>query len=72
MKVGDKKQQQTNKILETDTEDVLLVGFMYRVFTRGMPDESHRSQLGSLLLCLCDVFRALINSLAHLFVETIR
>ena len=25
--------------------------------------ESYRRRLGSLLLCLCDVFRALINSL---------
>ena len=35
---------------------------MYLVFTR-MPGESYRRRLGSLLLCLCDVFRALINSL---------
>ena len=33
---------------------------MYLVFTR-MPVESYRGQLRSLLLCLCDVFRALIN-----------
>ena len=43
-------------------EDVPLVEFMYLVFTR-MPGESHRRRLRSLLLCLCDVFRALINSL---------
>ena len=36
---------------------------MYLVFTR-MPGESYRRRLGSLLLYLCDVFRALINSLA--------
>ena len=35
---------------------------MYLVFTR-MPGESYPRRLGSLLLCLCDVFRALINSL---------
>ena len=40
----------------------VLVQFMYLVFTP-MPGESYRRQLGSLLLCLCDVFRALINSL---------
>ena len=36
--------------------------FMYLVFTR-MPGESYRRRVMSLLLCLCDVFRALINSL---------
>ena len=39
------------------TSDVLLVEFMYHVFTR-MPGESYHR---SLLLCFCDVFRALIN-----------
>ena len=40
-----------------------LVEFMYLVFTR-MPGESYRRRLRSLLLCICDVFRAaLINSL---------
>ena len=34
---------------------------MYLVFTR-MPGESYRRRLGSLLLCLCDLFRALIKS----------
>ena len=43
-------------------EDVPLVEFMYLVFTR-MPGESYRRRLRSLLLCLCYVFRALINSL---------
>ena len=42
-------------------ENVPLVGFMYLLFTR-MPGESHRRRLRS-LLCLCDFFRALINSL---------
>ena len=36
--------------------------FIYLVFTR-MPGESYRRRLRSLLLCLCDVFRALMNSL---------
>ena len=40
-----------------------LVEFMYLVFTR-VPDESYRWRLGSLLLCLSEVFRVLINSLA--------
>ena len=35
---------------------------MYLEFTR-MPGESYRRRLRSLLLCLCDVIRALINSL---------
>ena len=35
---------------------------MYLVFTR-KPGESYRRRLRSLLLHLCDVFRALINSL---------
>ena len=43
-------------------EDVPLVEFMYLSFTR-VPGESYRRRLRSLLLCLCDVFRALINSL---------
>ena len=43
-------------------ENVPLEEFMYLVFTR-MPGESYRKGLRSLLLCLCDVFRALINSL---------
>ena len=41
-------------------------GVMYLVFTR-MPGESHRRRLRSLLLYLCDVFRALINSLVCWF-----
>ena len=36
--------------------------FMYLAFTC-MPGESYRKQLRSLLLCLCDSFQALINSL---------
>ena len=37
---------------------------MYLVFTR-MPGESYRRRLRPLLLYLCDVFRALINSLCR-------
>ena len=48
-----------------ESEDVHLE-FMYLVFTC-MPGESYCRQLGSLLLCLCDIFRALINSLVCLF-----
>ena len=44
--------------MRTYAEDVPLVEFMYR-----MPGESYRRRLRSLLLCLCWVFRALINSL---------
>ena len=43
-------------------EDVPLVEFMYLVF-KCMPGESYRRQLWSLLLYLCYVFWALINSL---------
>ena len=39
---------------------------MYLVFTR-MPGESYRRRLGSLLLYLCYVFRALMNSLGCWF-----
>ena len=42
-------------------EAVPLVEFMYFIFTR-MPGESYRRRLRSLLLYLCYVFRALINS----------
>ena len=46
----------------TGFEDEPLGEFMYLVLT-GMPGESYRRRLRSLLLFLCDVFRALINSL---------
>ena len=49
-------------------EDVPLVEFMYLVFTR-MPSESYRRQLRSLLLYLCYVFGALINSLVLILHE---
>ena len=47
-------------------EDVPLVKFMYPVFTR-IPGESYHRWLRSLLLCLCDVFQVLINSLVCWF-----
>ena len=47
-----------------NVEDVSLVEFMYLVFTR-MTGDSYRMQLRSLLLYLCDVFRARINSLVR-------
>ena len=43
-------------------EDVPLVEFTYLIFTR-MPGKSYCRRLRSLLLYLCYVFRALINSL---------
>ena len=48
-------------------EDVPLMAFTYHVFTR-MTGVSYRRRLGS-LLCLCDVFRALISSRVCLFVS---
>ena len=44
------------------SKGVLLVEFPYRVFSR-LPGERYRRSLSSLLLCLCDVLRALSNSL---------
>ena len=46
--------------------DVPLLEFMYLVFAR-MPGESYRRRLRSLLLCWCDVLRAIINSLVCWF-----
>ena len=45
-------------------EDVPLVEFMYLVSTR-MPGASYHRRPRSLLLCLCDIFRELINSLVR-------
>ena len=42
--------------------NVALVEFMYLAFTR-MPGANYHWRLGSLLLGLCDVFRARVNSL---------
>ena len=52
----------SDMVSKIEIEDVPLVEFMYLVFTR-MPGESYSRRLGSLLLCLCYVFRALIISL---------
>ena len=49
-------------LLPHKSEDAPLVEFMYLVFTR-MPGESYRRRLRYFLLCLCDVFRAMITSL---------
>ena len=43
---------------------------MYLVFTH-LPGESYCRRLGSLLLYLCYVFRALINSLVSSFCEAV-
>ena len=37
-----------------------------------MPSESYRRRLRSLLLCLCDVFRALINSFVYCYFKVNR
>ena len=55
------KKERKEKKKKKKREDLALVEFMYLVFTH-MPGESYRRRLGSLLLYLCDVFRALINS----------
>ena len=47
-------------------DDISLVQFMYLVFTH-MPGEGYLRHLRSLLLCLCNVFRVLINSLVCWF-----
>ena len=47
-------------------EDEPVVEFMSFVFT-GMPGKSYRRRLRSLLLCLCDVFLAQINSIVCWF-----
>ena len=46
------------------SEDVPLAELMHLVFTR-LPGENYSRRLGSLLLCLCDVFLALIHSLVY-------
>ena len=47
--------------------DVPLVEFVYLEFTR-MPGESYCRRLRCLLLRLCDVFRALINSMLSVLI----
>ena len=61
------QQQRPESLTVTLTSDtggctLYLHTFMYFVFTR-MPGESYRGRLMSLLLYLCYVSRALINSL---------
>ena len=53
-------------VISSRKDNYILVEFMYLVFTR-MPGQSYRRRLRSLLLCLCYVFRALINSLVCWF-----
>ena len=60
------QMRQPSKTLRSAFEDIPLVEVMYVVFTR-MPTESYSRSLTSLLLCLYDVFRALINSLMCCF-----
>ena len=62
------------RLLNTTYKDIVynmmfnvpLVEFTYLLFAR-TPGENYRSQLRSLLFCLCDVFRTLINSLVCWF-----
>ena len=54
----------SERLIQDQSEDVPLMQCMYRAFTR-MPGESYRRRLRSLLLYLCYVFRALINSLVR-------
>ena len=64
----------TNSTIGTSSNDVMLWGctshplveFMHLVFTC-MPGESYGRWLLSLLLCLCDIFQVLINSLVPWF-----
>ena len=46
---------------------VPLVEFVYLVFTY-LPGDSYSGRLGSLLLCVCDVFQALMNKLPCLLI----
>ena len=64
IKVNNAGQNVNNwtKAILLSVEDVALTEFMYLVFTR-KPCESYRRRLRSLLLHLCYVFPALINSL---------
>ena len=63
------KQNEAKSVRAETTQKGPLVEFMYLIFTR-MPGESYRRRPRSLLLCLCGVFRALINSLVSvLFVS---
>ena len=53
-----------------EKEDVPVLEFLYLVFTR-MLGESYRRRLGSLLLHLCYVFRALSNALCVLILNSL-
>ena len=57
-----KQNEAQSSCAESTHKGVRMVEFMHLVFAR-MPCESYRRRLGSLLLDLCYVFRALINSL---------
>ena len=50
------------------SEDLALVKFMYFAFTC-LPCWNHHRQFKSLVLCSCDVFQAVMNSLCLLFLE---
>ena len=63
MPVNNKVHEPHQRYIFVVFNDVPLVEFMYLVFT-GMPGEGYHRQLRSLLLCLCDVFQLLMNSLA--------
>ena len=64
---GEPKRYRTDVLpLTMYDDDVPLAEFIYLEFTR-MPGRSYRRRLGSLVVCLCDVFRALINSLGFWF-----
>ena len=56
-----KKSEGYFSVIISFFEDVPLVEFMY-LLSAHMPCESYCRRLGSLLLYLCYVFRALINS----------
>ena len=59
-------QNQHKGVISAQKDNYTLVEFMYLVFTR-MPGQGYRRRLRSLLLCLCYVFRVLINPLVCWF-----
>ena len=58
----------TPSLKSIQNEDVPQMEFMYLAFAR-MPGESQCRRLWSLLLCLCDIFQMLINSLVCWVIE---
>ena len=60
------KRRKKKKRKKELKKEVALAEFLCLVFTH-MPGESYSRRLGSLLLCLCDVFRSVINSLVGWF-----